>query len=161
MGNWQTLWLKRQPFTKLRVYTYKKGMQKTMQNIHRTLHNTIHLFDYLNVIRCRICVLNPTQTLHWNRHKPYTETGTETCKTLHWNQQKTYTDAVKTLHKNYTRKPTPQPYILFFEHESNEWNEWTRMNRAERTWRTKRTFRHSYKPTLHFPFKIGSGSATD
>ena len=145
MAGW---WLKRQLFIKLRVYTYKKGMQKTMQNIHRTLHNTLHLFDYLNVTRCRICVLNPTQTLHWNRQnptlkpaKPYTETGTETCKTLH---------------KNYTRKPTPQPYILFFEHESNEWNEWTRMDRAERT---ERTWRHSNKPALHFPFKIGSGSA--
>ena len=111
-------------FTKLRVYTYKKGMQKTMQNIHRTLHNHLLLFDYQNVTQCMIYVLNPTQTLHWNRQNP-------TLK-----RSKPYTETGKTLHKNYTRKPTPQPYILFFEHESNEWNEWTRMNRALRTWRT-------------------------
>ena len=51
-------------FTNLRVYTYKKGMQKTMQTIHRTLHNPLHQFDYLNVTQCMIYVLNPTQTLH-------------------------------------------------------------------------------------------------
>ena len=51
-------------FAKLHVYTYKKGMQKTMQTIHRTLHNPLHLFDYLNITQCMIFVLNPTQTLH-------------------------------------------------------------------------------------------------
>ena len=126
MGNWQTLWLKRQPFTKLRVYTYKKGMQKTIQNIHRTLHNPLHLFDYLNVTRCRICVLNPTQTLHWNRHKPYTETG----KTLHWNGQNPTLKPAKNLHwrgqnptqKLYTKAYTATLHSVF----------WTRIKRMER-----------------------------
>ena len=107
MAGW---WLKRQLFIKLRVYTYKKGMQKTIQNIHRTLHNTPHQFDYLNVTQCMIYALNPTQNLHWNRHKPYTDA----VKTLHWNGQnptlkpalkraKPYT---KTIHESLHRNPT-------------------------------------------------------
>ena len=55
----------------------------------------------------------------------------------------------QTLHKNYTRKPTTQLYILFFEHESNEsngWSEWIVRNesdvcyvRNERDGRNERT----------------------
>ena len=126
-----------------------------MQNIHRTLHNTLHLLDSLNITQCMIYALNPTQNLHWNQHKPYTETDTETVKTLHWNRQKTYTDVVKTLHKNYTRKPTPQPYILFFEHESNKWNEREWIVRNERNKRDEQKER-SATPTSRlctFPLK--------
>ena len=43
------------------------------------------------------------------------------------------------LHKTYTRKPTPQPDILFFEHESNEWNECEWIVRNERTNVTNKT----------------------
>ena len=137
MAGW---WLKRQLFIKLRVYTYKKGMQKTIQNIHRTLHNPLHLFDYLNVTRCRICVLNPTQNLHWNRHKPYTETVT----TLHWNGQnptlkpalkraKPYT---KTIHESLHRNPT---FCFLNTNQTNGTNEREWIVRNERTNVTNKT----------------------
>ena len=154
MAGW---WLKRQPFTQLRVYTYKKGMQKTIQNIHRTLHNPLHQFDYLNVMQCMIFVLNPTQTLHWNRHKPYTETGQKTTLKRSKPYTETGTETCKTLHKIYTRKPTPQPYILFFEHESNEWHEREWIVRYERDEQKER----SATPTSRrctFPLKSGLGA---
>ena len=130
MGNWQTLWLKRQPFTKLRVYTYKKGMQKTMQNIHRTLHNTLHQFDYLNVMQCMIYDLNPTQTLHWNLHKPYTNPTLKPAKNLHWRGQNPTLKPAKNLHwrgqnptqKLYTKAYTATLHSVF----------WTRIKRMER-----------------------------
>ena len=56
---------------------------------------------------------------------------------------------------NYTQNPTPQPYILLFEHESNgwngsngwsEWNEWIVRNasnvRNERNERDERNERN-------------------
>ena len=152
MGNWQTLWLKRQLFTKLRVYTYKKGMQKTIQNIHRTLHNPLHLFDYLNVTRCRICVLNPTQNLHWNRHKPYTETGQNPTLRTALKRAKPYT---KTIHESLHRNPT---FCFLNTNQTNGTNANESCGTNEQTWRTKRTWRHSFKPTRHFLFNIGSGS---
>ena len=84
---------------------------------------------------------NPTL----KRAKPYTETGTE---------------AVKTLHKNYTRKPTPQPYILFFEHESNEWNEREWIVRNERNKHDEQN-EHGVTPSSRlctFPLKSGLGA---
>ena len=107
-------------------------------------------------MQCMIYDLNPTQTLHWNRPKTYTDV----VKTLHWNRQKTYTDVVKTLHKNYTRKHTPQPYILFFEHESNEWNEREWIVRNERNKRDEQN-EHGVTPTSRlctFPLKSGLGA---
>ena len=55
---------------------------------------------------------------------------TEAFKTLH-NITKPYTKTIhETLHKNYTRKPAPQPYFLFLnanltsEHELKFEREW-------------------------------------
>ena len=151
MGNWQTLWLKRQPFAKLRVYTYKKGMQKTIQNKHRPLHNPLHLFDYLNVTRCRICVLNPTQTLHWNgqnstlkRSKPYTETGKKPTLT----RSKPYT---KTIHESLHRNPT---FCFLNTNQTNGTNEREWIVRNERNER-------GVTPTSRlctFPLKSGLGA---
>ena len=94
-------------------------MRKNYANYTQTLHLAIHLSDLPFVTKCIVYALNYTQTIHW---------------TIHWDvsspTQKLYTKAytaTQTLHKNYTRKPTPQLYILFFEHESNEsngWSEW-------------------------------------
>ena len=79
-------------------------MQNNYANYTQTLHLAIHLSDLLCVTKCIVYALNYTQTIH-----------------------KLYIETFQTLHKNYTRKPTPQLYILFFEHESNEsngWNKW-------------------------------------
>ena len=141
MAGW---WLKRQLLTKLRVYTYKKGMQKTMQTIHRTLHNPIHQFDYLNVTQCMIFVLNPTQTLHWNRHKPYTETGQK--PTLTWS--KPYT---KTIHESLHRNPT---FCFLNTNQTNGTNEREWIVRNERNER-------GVTPTSRlctFPLKSGLGA---
>ena len=144
MAGW---WLKRQLFTKLRVYTYKKGMQKTIQNIHRTLHNPIHLFDYLNVTRCRICVLNPTQTLHWNRHKPYTETGQK--PTLTWS--KPYT---KTIHESLHRNPT---FCFLNTNQTNGTNEREWIVRNERNKRDEQN-EHGVTPSSRLvTFSLTSG----
>ena len=79
-------------------------MRNNYANYTQTLHLAIHLSDLLCVTKCIVYALNYTQTIH-----------------------KLYIETFQTLHKNYTRKPTPQLYILFFEHESNEsngWNKW-------------------------------------
>ena len=100
-----------------------------------------------------ICTLNPTQTLHWNVQNP----TLKPTQTLHWNRPKTYTDVVKTLHKNYTRKPTPQSYILFFEHESNEWNEREWIVRNERNKRDEQN-EHGVTPSSRLvTFSLTSG----
>ena len=74
-------------------------MQNNHANYTQTLHLTLHLSDFPRVTKCIVYALNYTQTIH-----------------------KLYIEAFQTLHKNYTRKPTPQLYILFFEHESNKSN---------------------------------------
>ena len=85
---------------------------------------------------------NPTLKPVLKRAKPYTETGTQTVKTLHW---------------NYTRKPTPQPYILFFEHESNEWNEREWIVRNERNKRDEQN-EHGVTPSSRLvTFSLTSG----
>ena len=84
---------------------------------------------------CSKLYSNYTQTIHWDVSNPTRKRYT-----------KAY-NATRTLHKNYTWKPTPQLYILFFKHESNEsngWSEWSVRNesdvcyvRNERTGETK------------------------
>ena len=101
-------------------------MRNNYANYTQTLHLTLHLSDLPRVTKCIVYALNYTQTIH-----------------------KLYIEAFQTLHKNYTRKPTPQLYILFFEHESNEsngWSEWIVRNesdvcyvRNERDGRNERT----------------------
>ena len=101
-------------------------MQKNYANYTQTLHLALHLSDLPSVTKCIVYVLNYTQTIH-----------------------KLYIETFQTLHKNYTRKPTTQLYILFFEHESNEsngWSEWSVRNesdvcyvRNERDGRNERT----------------------
>ena len=141
MAGW---WLKRQLFTKLRVYTYKKGMQKTIQNIHRPLHNPLHLFDYLNVTRCRICVLNPTQTLHWNRQSPTLKPA----KNLHWRGQ-------SPTQKLYTKAYTAILHSVFLNtNQTNGTNEREWIVRNERNER-------GVTPTSRlctFPLKSGLGA---
>ena len=77
--------------------------RKNYANYTQTLHSTIHPSDLPHVTMCIVWGANPTQTLHW---------------TIHWDfsnpTQKLYTKAytaTRTLHKNYTQKPTPQPYM--------------------------------------------------
>ena len=77
--------------------------RKNYANYTQTLHLTSHSSDFPHVTKCIVWGANPTQTLHW---------------TIHWvvsnPTQKLYTKAytaTRTLHKNYTQKPTPQPYI--------------------------------------------------
>ena len=101
-------------------------MRNNYANYTQTLHLTLHLSDLPRVTKCIVYALNYTQTIH-----------------------KLYIEAFRTLHKNYTRKPTPQLYILFFEHESKEssgWSEWSVRNesdvcyvRNERDGRNERT----------------------
>ena len=101
-------------------------MRNNYANYTQTLHLTLHLSDLPCVAKCIVYALNYTQTIH-----------------------KLYIETFQTLHKNYTRKPTPQLYILFFEHESKEssgWNKWIVRNesdvcdvRNERDVRNKRT----------------------
>ena len=79
-------------------------MRNNYANYTQTLQLTLHLSDLPRVTKCIVYALNYTQTIH-----------------------KLYIETFQTLHKNYTRKPTPQLYILFFEHESKEssgWNKW-------------------------------------
>ena len=71
-------------------------MQNNYANYTQTLHLAMHLSDLPCVTKCIVYALNYTQTIH-----------------------KLYIETFQTLHKNYTRKPTLQLYILFFEHESN------------------------------------------
>ena len=80
------------------------GKAKNYANYTQTLHLTPRFSDFQRITKCIVYALNYTQTIH-----------------------KLYIEAFRTLHKNYTRKPTPQLYILFFEHESKEssgWNKW-------------------------------------
>ena len=80
-------------------------MRNNYANYTQTLHLALHLSDLPSVTKCIVYALNYTQTIH-----------------------KLYIETFQTLHKNYTRKPTTQLYILFFEHESNEsngWSEWS------------------------------------
>ena len=98
-------------------------MRNNYANYTQTLHLTLHLSDLPCVTKCIVYALNYTQTIH-----------------------KLYIETFQTLHKNYTRKPTPQLYILFFEHESNGWNKWIVRNesdvcyvRNERDGRNERT----------------------
>ena len=79
-------------------------MRNNYANYTQTLHLALYLSDFPRVTKCIVYALNYTQTIH-----------------------KLYIETFQTLHKNYTRKPTPQLYILFFEHESKEssrWNKW-------------------------------------
>ena len=71
-------------------------MRNNYANYTQTLHLTLHLSDLPRVTKCIVYALNYTQTIH-----------------------KLYIETFQTLHKNYTRKPTTQLYILFFEHESS------------------------------------------
>ena len=105
------------------VYIHIKKVCKKLCKTY-TEPYTIH---YINLI---IWMLRSVGFVYQTLHKPYTETDTNPTLKPTKPYTETGTETCKTLHKNYTRKPTPQPYILFFEHESNEWNEWTRMNRA-------------------------------
>ena len=85
--------------------------RKNYANYTQTLHLTPHLSDLPRVTKCIVYALNYTQTIH-----------------------KLYIETFQTLHKNYTRKPTPQLYILFFKHESNEstgWSEWSVRNESD------------------------------
>ena len=66
-------------------------MRNNYANYTQTLHLTLHLSDFPRVTKCIVYALNYTQTIH-----------------------KLYIEAFQTLHKNYTRKHTPQLYILFF-----------------------------------------------
>ena len=101
-------------------------MRNNYANYTQTLHSTLHLSDFPRITKCIVYALNYTQTIH-----------------------KLYIETFQTLHKNYTRKPTPQLYILFFEHESKEssgWSEWSVRNesdvcdvRNERDGRNERT----------------------
>ena len=70
-------------------------MRNNYANYTQTLHLTLHLSDFPRVTKCIVYALNYTQTIH-----------------------KLYIETFLTLHKYYTRKPTPQLYILFFEHEA-------------------------------------------
>ena len=65
-------------------------MRNNYANYTQTLHLTPHLSDFPSVTKCIVYALNYTQTIH-----------------------KLYIETFQTLHKNYTRKPTPQLYILF------------------------------------------------
>ena len=112
-------------------------MRNNYANYTQTLHLTLHLSDFPSVTKCIVYALNYTQTIHWDVSNPTQKLYT-----------KAYT-ATRTLHKNYTWKPTPQLYILFFKHESNEsngWSEWSVRNesdvcyvRNERDGRNERT----------------------
>ena len=100
--------------------------RKNYANYTQTRHSAPHISDLPCVTKCIVYALNYTQTIH-----------------------KLYIETFQTLHKNYTRKPTPQLYILFFEHESKEssgWSEWSVRNesdvcdvRNERDGRNERT----------------------
>ena len=77
--------------------------RKNYANYTQTLHLTLHPSDFPHVTMCIVWGANPTQTIHW---------------TIHWvvsnPTQKLYMKAytaTRTLHKNYTQKPTPQPCI--------------------------------------------------
>ena len=97
-------------------------MRNNYANYTQTLHLTLHLSDFPSVTKCIVYALNYTQTIHWGVSNPTQKLYT-----------KAYT-ATRTLHKNYTWKPTPQLYILFFKHESNEsngWSEWSVRNESD------------------------------
>ena len=95
-------------------------MQNNYANYTQTLHLAMHLSDLPCVTKCIVYALNYTQTIH-----------------------KLYIETFQTLHKNYTRKPTLQLYILFFEHESNGWNEWIGRNESDVCYvRNERNGRH-------------------
>ena len=83
-------------------------MRNNYANYTQTLHLAMHLSDLPCVTKCIVYALNYTQTIH-----------------------KLYIETFQTLHKNYTWKPTPQLYILFFEHESNGWNKWIVRNESD------------------------------
>ena len=83
-------------------------MRNNYANYTQTLHLTLHLSDLPCVTKCIVYALNYTQTIH-----------------------KLYIETFQTLHKNYTRKPTPQLYILFFEHESKESSGWSVRNESD------------------------------
>ena len=76
-------------------------MRKNYANYTQNLHLTLYPSDFPRVTKCIVYALNYTQTIH-----------------------KLYIETFQTRHKNYTREPTAQLYILFFEHESNRWSEW-------------------------------------
>ena len=68
------------------------------------------------------------------------------------------------MHKNYTRKPTPQLYILFFKHESNEsngWSEWIVRNasnvRNECNERDERDERNERNGSVTGQWRVGDG----
>ena len=42
---------------------------KNLANPTQTLHSPIHIFDYKDIAECRVCVLDPTRTLHKTLHK--------------------------------------------------------------------------------------------
>ena len=109
-------------------------MRNNYANYTQTLHLTLHLSDFPRVTKCIVYALNYTQTIH-----------------------KLYIETFQTLHKNYTRKPTPQPYILFFEHESNEWNEREWIVRNERNKRDEQN-EHGVTPSSRLvTFSLTSG----
>ena len=80
-------------------------MRNNYANYTQTLHLTLHLSDFPRVTKCIVYALNYTQTIH-----------------------KLYIEAFQTLHKNYTRKPTPQLYILFLN--TNQTNQTDEANEA-------------------------------
>ena len=104
---------------------------KNLSNPTQTLHSPIHIFDYKDVVECRVCVLNPTRTLHKALHKVIRIT-------LHRGVQ----NRAQNLHKsvqNPTLKRLKQGVKMFTKTSFRFWTRIKRMQGIERT-KTRKTF---------------------
>ena len=104
---------------------------KNLANPTQTLHFVFHLSDYKDIAECRVCVLNPTRTLH---------------KTLHKVIRIPYTGAFKIVHKilhralqNPTLKRLKHGVRMFTNTFIAFWTRIKQMTGIERT-KTRKTF---------------------
>ena len=104
---------------------------KNLANPTQTLHSPIHIFDYKDIAECRVCVLDPTRTLHKTLHKVIRIT-------LHQGVQ----NRAQNLHKsvqNPTLKRLKQGVRMFTKTSFRFWTRIKRMQGIERT-KTRKTF---------------------
>ena len=104
---------------------------KNLANPTQTLHSPIHIFDYKDIEECRVCVLDPTRTLHKTLHKVIRITLHRAFKIVH-----------KILHRalqNPTLKRLKQGVKMFTKTSFRFWTRIKRMQGIERT-KTRKPF---------------------